>query len=178
VGSNFFYEQPVMFQIDDIPCIWFDRDEDGYILLSFKMPTFSGQPRAQIERNFWSVSPAIEELICPPSGRLIEVTYSNGDKFRAEFFDADSPDVLDEKYPARGRRLWYDRVRFPVTVVELWETAAGSMIEFGPKFSRMGNNEIVGAFSARNGTAGIQLNVSPAELLRIFPPPASLRRPT
>ena len=83
VGGNFYYDQRVILRINDIPCIWFDRDEEDYSLLNFKMPTISGRPRAQVESNFWSVTPAVDEVVCPPSGRLIEVAYpKNGDKFR------------------------------------------------------------------------------------------------
>ncbi len=66
VGGNFYYEQRVIFQLGEIPCIWFDRDEAGYLLLNFKMPTISGRARAQIDQNFWSITPAVEKVICPP----------------------------------------------------------------------------------------------------------------
>jgi hypothetical protein len=168
VGGNFYYETPVIFQVGNTPCIWFERDEDGYLLLNFKMPTIGGRPRAQIERNFWNVSPAVEEVICPPSGRLIEVAYPNGDKFRAEFFDADSPSALDKRYTRRGRRDWYTSVRFPLTVVELWETAAGTNIEFGPKSSLIGNNRMIDCFAGHCAVA-IQLEVNPSQLSKLFP---------
>jgi len=169
VGGNFYYEQSVIFQIGDIPCIWFDRDEDGYLLLNFRMPTISGQSRAQIERNFWSVSPAVDKVVCPPHGRLIQVVYPNGDKFRAEFFDADSSEILDKKYPPLVQRDWYARVQFPLAVVELWETAAGTSIEFGPKSSRLSGVQMTDGFSSRNGGAAIRLNVNPAQLSMLFP---------
>jgi hypothetical protein len=171
VGGNFFYEQRVIFQLGEIPCIWFDRDEDGYLLLNFKMPTIGGRSRAQIDQNFWSVTPAVEEVICPPNGRLIEVKYPNGDKFRAEFYNADSSDELDKRYPPLTPRRWYGAVQFPVTVVELWETAAGTNIEFGPKFSRLGGVQMTDGFSARNGGAGIRIDVNPAQLAALFPQP-------
>jgi len=171
VGRNFFYEQRVIFQIAEVPCIWFDRDEAGYLLLNFKMPTISSCPRAQIDQNFWSVPPAVDEVICPPSGRLIEVKYPNGDKFRAEFFNAYSPNELDRKYPPSSPRQWYSALQFPLTVVELWETAVGTNIEFGPKFSRLGGIQMIDCFSTRNGGAGIRIDVSPEQLAALFPSP-------
>jgi hypothetical protein len=168
VGGNFYYETQVIFQICDVPCIWFDRDENDYLLLNFKMPTITGQPRTQIERNFWSVTPAVHEVVCPPNGRLIEVSYPNGDKFRAEFFNADSPDVIDRRYPSPQPRGWDAKVRFPLTIVELWETAAGTRIEFGPKFSRVGGMQVINGFFAYSG-AGIVMNASPTELSMLFP---------
>jgi hypothetical protein len=169
VGKNFFYQESILFQINDTPCIWFDRDEDGYLLLNFKMPTISGQPRAQIERNFWNVLPAVDEIVCPPNGRLIEVAYADGDKFRAEFFNADSPGFLGKKYPPLAPRDWYDMIQFPVTVVELWETAAGTPIEFGPKSFRMGNSSWTDCFSAGNGKGAMRVNVSPNVFSMLFP---------
>jgi hypothetical protein len=163
VGTNFHYEQRVIFQIGDVPCIWFNRDEAGYLLLNFKMPTLAGRPRAQIDRNFWRVSPSVDKVICPPNGRLIEVKYPNGDQFRAEFFNADSPDGLDKRYPPRWSRGWYGKAKFPLTVVELWETAAGTNIEFGPQFSRIGNGMVTEVFM-RGNSAGIRLNVTPEQL--------------
>ena len=171
VGRNFFYEERVIFQLGEVPCIWFDRDKDGYLLLNFKMPTLGDRPRAQIDQNFWSVSPAAEEVICPPNGRLIEVSYSNGDKFRVEFFNAESPGDVDKRYPPHGQRRWYGQVQFPLTVVEIWETAAGTNIEFGPKFSSLGNNQMIDCFSARSGRAAIRMDISPVQLAALFPQP-------
>jgi hypothetical protein len=171
VGGNFFYEQRVIFQLGSVPCIWFDRDEAGYLLLNFKMPTISSRARAQIDQNFWSVTPEVEEVTCPPSGKLIEVKYPNGDKFRAEFYNADSSDGLEKRHPSQWPRGWYSQVQFPVTVVELWETAAGINIEFGPKFSRLGNSLMVDNFVMGGGGAGIGLNVSSAQLAALLPRP-------
>jgi hypothetical protein len=79
VGGNFYYEQPVILQVGPVPCIWFNRDDDSHLLLNFRMPTLSGEPRAQIEDNWWSVLPDVTECVCPPHGRLVEVSYQNGD---------------------------------------------------------------------------------------------------
>ena len=105
VGGNFFYRQKVIFELSGVPCIWFDRDDENSLLLNFKMPTIAGRPRAQIDQNFWSVSPAVHEVICPPNGRLIEVNYRNGDKFRAAFFNIPSPDFLHGRYPESSTRI-------------------------------------------------------------------------
>jgi hypothetical protein len=169
VGRNFFYEQRVIFQIADRPCIWFDRDETGYLLLNFKMPTLAGTARAQIEQNFWTVPPGVDEIVCPPNGRLIEVKYANGDKFRAEFFTVHASAELDRKYPPSGQRGWYGELRFPVAVVELWETVAGTAIEFGPRFSRLPGIQMVDGYMSRNGGAGIQLDASSDQLSSLFP---------
>ncbi len=170
VGGNFYYQTNVIFEIGTVHCIWFDRDEDSNLLLNFRMPTITECPRAQIDQNFWSVIPAISEVVCPPSGRLIEVSYGNGDRFRAEFYDAASQEELAARYPTSRVTDWSSSISFPLTVVELWETAAGTDIEFGPRFSRLpGNNMFTNCFTRGGGTA-IHLEVSPDVLARLFRP--------
>jgi hypothetical protein len=137
IDGKFFYQTPVIFQIVDEPCIWFDRDENGYLLLNFRMPTISGHPRARVEQNFWSVNPEVAEVICPPNGRLIEITYGNGDRFRIEFSDITSADELAERYPKGETRSWSRNISFPIVLVEVWEAVAGTEIAFGPNYSSL-----------------------------------------
>ena len=174
VGGNFYYETPVIFQVGAIPCVWFDRDDDGYLLLNFRMPTLSGEPRASIEQNFWSAPPGVEEIVCPPSGRIVSVRYQSGDQFRAEFFSADTPEALIARYPGASGHPWASRVRFPLTVVEVWETAAGSAVEFGPHSSRIGGINMTECVVSRS-RAGIMVEASQAETARLF---AAEPRPT
>ena len=47
VGGNFFYESPIIFQINERPCIWLTRNGDGFLQVSFDMPSITGQPRAR-----------------------------------------------------------------------------------------------------------------------------------
>jgi hypothetical protein len=169
VGGNFFYQTDVILQLGTVRCIWFDRDAEGYLLLNFKMPTMTGRARAQIDQNVWSVVPEVDEVVCPPSGRLVEVSYANGDKFRAEFYNVVSSEALSARYPTSNTVGWSGHVNFPVTAVELWETAAGTSIEFGPRFSRLpGNNTFMDCFSGQCRTA-FHVNISPAHLTRLFP---------
>jgi hypothetical protein len=168
IGGNFYYKQEDIFRINNERCIWFDRDDQGYLQLNFRMPTIAGRPRAAIEQNFWTVTPAVDEVVCPPNGRLVEVSYRNGDKFRAEFFDIASSDVLESRYPQANTRSWPNELTFPVTAVELWETAAGTPIEFGPTFSRLGGVHLTGSF-LMNNAIGILMQVRPEELTMLLP---------
>lgn len=52
VGGNFYYEVPIIFQRQNEPIIWFNRDEEGYLLLNLKMLTKSQETRLYIEDNF------------------------------------------------------------------------------------------------------------------------------
>jgi hypothetical protein len=168
-GGSFYYEQPVIFEINETKCIWFDRDDEGYLQLNFRMPTVAGRPRAEIEDNFWRVPPSVDEVVCPPSGRLVEVSYGNGDKFRAEFFSIESPDGLDSRYPQANTRSWSSQLQFPITAVELWETAEGTPIEFGPRSSRLGGITFEWGYNRGNAGAAIHLEMSREELAMLFP---------
>ncbi len=172
VGGKFFYRQRVIFELSGVPCIWFDRDDENSLLLSFVMPTITGRPRARIDQNFWSVAPAVREVMCPPNGRLIEVNYGNGNKFRVEFFNVSTSDALHDRYPVSSTRDWSDDVRFPVTVVELWETAAGTDIQFGPDFSTLGNGQMKNCYASNNGGAAVHLDLRPGQLSSLLPEPS------
>jgi hypothetical protein len=169
-GGQFFYEVETILEVGGVKCIWFDRDEEGYLQLSFRMPAGpTGEHRAVIEQNFWRVPPAIQEIICPPSGRLVEVFYHNGDKFRAEFFNVASFGALAARYP--HLQSWPRSIPFPLTVVELWETAAGASIEFGPKSPRVSGFPGLDLSSISvKGRVGIGISVPREQLMLLFPP--------
>lgn len=167
VGGNYYYETPVIFQIGTEPCIWFGRNDDGELLLNFRMPTISTAPRAIIRDNCWEVPPAIDQLVCPPMGRLIEVTYENGDMLKVEFTEVEDPAAMAKKFPDTANARWLGNVAFPITLVDAWETAAGTNIEFGPHMSRVAGGVMVGCFFARCG-AGIYLEAPPDVVSRLL----------
>lgn len=168
VGGNFYYETPVIFELNDVPCVWLSRDEQQNLMLNFRMPTTSGHARASIIENFWSVPSDVDELVCPPKCRLVEVFYRSGDKFKAEFFDVADPRALAAKYPGSNSESWAGDLPFPLTVAEVWETAAGTDVEFGPSHSKVGGVTITECFMSNCG-AGIHVGVSDAQLRALFP---------
>jgi len=168
VGGNFYFRTPVIFEIGSIPCIWLSRDEDDNLLVSFRMPTISGQPRASIIENFWSVPADVDEIVCPPMGRLIEVSYRNGDRFKAEFSEVANVAGLRARYPNwRGLGEHEAELPMPLTVVEIWETAAGTNLEFGPNHSQIGGVSMTEGFSWGN-RVGLHVSVSDEELRALF----------
>lgn len=64
VGGNFYYETPTMVAYRGTPLVWFNRDEDGYMLLNLRMLTTSKEPRAVIEDSFWLSTGLPVDLIC------------------------------------------------------------------------------------------------------------------
>jgi hypothetical protein len=88
---------------------------------------------------------------------------------RVEFFSVASQEELAIRYPSADVKGWGGLLNYPLTVVELWETAAGTNIEFGPHFSRLPrNNFIRDSFSMACGTH-IHLDASPEDVARLFP---------
>jgi hypothetical protein len=68
VGGNLFYECYTILSLGDGPVIWLTRDEDGYLSLSVRMLTTSGQPRLELLENFWVLHGKPEkDFECPPS---------------------------------------------------------------------------------------------------------------
>ncbi len=167
VGGNFYYRTPVVFELGSMPCIWLSRDEQQNLMVNFRMPTTSGCPRASIIDNFWSVPTDVDELVCPPMGRLIEVAYNNGDKFKAEFFEVVDLAALRTKYP-RWSGAGSEDLPFPLTVAEVWETAGGTDLEFGPNQSQVGGVAMSECFMSNCG-AGIHVDVTQDQLRGLFP---------
>jgi hypothetical protein len=169
IGGNYYYDVSVIFQLNEVRCIWFDRDEDRNLLLNFRMPTLSGEPRARIDQNWWTVPPSVEELICPPGGRTLEVRYQNGDRFRAEFLNVESEADMIARY-SNFAGFADGSIPFPLTVVEVWERAAGTIFEFGPTYSRIAGSFITGGLMTGIGRGAIRIDVDESVLARLSLP--------
>lgn len=135
VGGDFYYKTPVLVQFRDKPVIWFNRDEDGYILVNIEMITISGEPRMRLENNFWISEGDPMDLVCPPSGKLLEASYVNGDMLRVEFMVVESAEKLKERYPHANPGSW--NIPFPITAVEVSERVGGTQINFGPEVTQL-----------------------------------------
>lgn len=166
VGGNFFYETPVILRLGRLTVIGFSRDEQRNLLLTLRMPTASGEPRPVITENFWEVPPSGAKLVCPPSGRLLDIAYTNGDRFRAAFTDLHTAGVLQARFGKVAR--WAYRVRFPVTLVELALTVANTDLELSPDHTAMGNSPSVDCFTS-HGDAAIDVRMPPNQVEALFP---------
>ncbi len=139
VGGNYHYEVTDAISIDGKRWIWFDRDSGGNLLLNFSMPSTDQKLRSVIRQNTWYELGYANDLICPPHGRLIKVTYPNGDMFKVEFNEMENGKALQKKYPKAPtsvtgiespelESLWDQgknmplgecQIEYPVTVVEI-----------------------------------------------------------
>lgn len=170
VAANFFYENPVLFRLGPVTCIGFNRGEDGDLRLTLRMPTTSDQPRAAITDNVWDVLPDGAAVVCPPSGRLLDITYPDGDHFRIEFSDIQSPHALQMRFGNVAR--WAYRVTFPVTYVEVWATVANTDLEFGPNHCTFDGPGTKDCFTSHGGPA-YEVPLSDDQLALLFPTPPS-----
>jgi hypothetical protein len=169
VGGNFYLDSMTILEIGSKRCIWFDRDEDGYLLLNFDLPTLAKRPRVRMLDNTWFVSPDVFECKCPPSGRLVEVNYHNGDRFKAEFRTIDSVVALDQLYPNAAVGNWSEMVTFPTTVVEITETSAGTSLSFTPTSTQIGPIKMSNCFFKGVSTV-ISVEATRSQLSQLFGP--------
>ena len=155
LGGNFYYETPVIFQFRSQPSIWLNRDDDGYLLLNIRMLTVSAEPRIQIEDNFWMSCGTPMDLESPPSGKLLQATYSNGDQLRIEFLELQSESSARTRYVDAQPETW--GVSFPITAVEVHKKVGGTEIAFGPRETVMPGQNVIRNCFFRGNRVGLAL---------------------
>jgi hypothetical protein len=138
VGGNVYYDVPTPLEISGKPAIWFNRDEQGRFLLNVEMPSLSGEPRLRIEDNYWIEIGEPDDLECPPKGTLLAATYRNGDVIRVEFSATATVDALTSRYPFLPLLVEHgDEFVFPLAVVEIRLGVKASVLDLGPRGSRI-----------------------------------------
>lgn len=169
VGGNWYYETPIILQVGSTDAISLGRDDEGYLLLSLRMPSLSGRPRARIEENFFTVGrDHVVDIDCATRGRTITIDYPNGDRFRHAYRDIADEEALRDRYgDLVGHRSVKGMVEFPVTVVEVSERTSNFRLDFDPVATRFSSNKMTGCWSIGN-KIGLRLGVSPAEEARLF----------
>jgi hypothetical protein len=169
MGGNWYFETPVILRIGSTSAISLGRDPEGYLLLNLRMPSTSGQPRARIEENFFTVGRHhVADVQCAARGRTICIDYPNGDRFMHEYRDIDDEEQLRHQYGGIvGSTNVSQMIDFPVTVVEVTERTTNSGLEFGPAVTKLGGAVLTGCWSIRNGT-GIFLDIPPAQEAALF----------
>ncbi|MBO1765776.1 hypothetical protein [Allobranchiibius sp. GilTou38] len=142
IGSQLFYDCETLVQINGERCVYFNRDDDGYLLLNFKMPSLTGSPRAWLEDNVWTVDPGANSVECPPRGRHLKVHFANGDMFYIEFRDVNTEDDFVQLHPDHAHIA--NMFTFPATIASLYERSQNGIIEFGQDETKFQTNKIVG----------------------------------
>ena len=164
VGSGMYIRTDTILEINGERCIYFNRDEHGYLLLNFKMPAVAGEPRAWMEDNVWIVPPAAKNVECPPRGRFLAVKFENGDSFRVEFSDVQSIAALGRRYPDADCDFLEGILDFPVTVAEFWERSQSGAIEFGRTAVRLPGPIMIHRFVTVDCAVGISVELPKSQL--------------
>jgi hypothetical protein len=181
VGGNFYYETPIAIRVNDIPVVWFNRDESGRLLVNLQMLTTSGEPRMLMLDNFWMTEGSSErEIVCPPSGSMVSAKYPNGDQLKVEFRELANLEALDRRYPpgqlpadvkkrleeagmpqyelsqSHAETVERFEIAFPIATVDITMEVAESDLSFGPKQTSIATNTITGSW-IKGGAVGIQI---------------------
>jgi len=154
VGGMFFYNVDKIIQIHSTPIIWFTRNSEGCALLNINMLTTSGEERIKMVDNYWMTQGFPSDFICPPSGKLIEAKYSNGDYLKVVFSDVNTEKDFMNKCP--NARIKEYNVKLPITAVEITNKIVGGNIQFEPDKMILPNQTILTGFIA-NSAVGIQI---------------------
>jgi len=156
VGGNFYYETPVIFKFREQPIIWFERDENNYLLLNLHMLSTSNEPRAYIRNNEWFNVGGEEDIECPPSAKKVSIKYPNGDLVKVEFFELNTYEEAERRYPEARVREW--PIELPITAVEVTNVVANSGLEFNAKETKFGMGNIMKNCFASNCGAGLAIS--------------------
>ncbi len=179
VGGNFYVRTPVAARVQDIPVVWFNRDQEGRLLVNLQALTTSEQPRMAMIDNFWMTEGSDErEIVCPPSGRLVSAKYPNGDALRVEFREVVSEEDFEKRFPpapmpadlktrleesgitvpdpTHRDSIAHSGLTFPLAAVEITLKIAGTDIELGPGHTTVGGSVIAGSWLIDCGV-GVQI---------------------
>lgn len=154
VGGNFYYETPVIFKFKGKPIIWFERNDQNYLLLNLHMLSISKEPRACIVNNQWFSSHGEVDIECPPSAKRLKIEYQNGDLVKIEYSELKSFEDAKKKFPDAWVESW--PITLPITTVEVTLKVAGTKIDFSPRQTKIGGITMIGNFTANCG-AGIAI---------------------
>lgn len=153
IGSNLTYETPILFSYKGTPKIWFERDENGYLLLNLHMIETSNKPRMSVTNNIWCNAGNEERIEFPPSAKKLKISYPNKDMVSIEYFEINSIDEAKKRYPEIRDQNWA-KVELPITAVELSFVDSALGISFTPKEYKSGPGiRSMHGFAIRGGTA-------------------------
>jgi hypothetical protein len=171
VGSNWYERTPLILTYRQQPLIWFERSDEGYLGVNFRMLSLASEPRIGMRNNFWILGGRPTNFVCPPSGRSVEARYANGDAVRIEFTSVTSPSEGERRF--RGNWPADYNAGLPSTAVEIWYTVGGTTLAIGPNGLGVAGSHI------RNGLfpdcGPISIGENPHAAIS-SPEPAVLRR--
>lgn len=160
VGGGIYYKTPIIFQYRRNPIIWFERDDNGLLLLNIDLQPVTSQHRLLMKNNFWHIVDEPEDLICPPSGKRIDVRYKNGDKLSIEFSNIESESAKEfQSFQKKYQNVIYllSSISFPLTTVEVTMIAKEKDLMFNPKETQFKGGRMTGLIM-ENCSVGLLLS--------------------
>jgi hypothetical protein len=133
----------------DRPVISFHRDAAGFLLLNIDMPSSSVAQRLRMWESTWYQRGAPKDLECPPSGRLLKISYRNGDYLRIEFRSISTK----EEFAARFQQvqdIGPAEASYPLTAIEIELRLAEADLHINKDVFRVNGHEMRGTL-ARGG---------------------------
>lgn len=131
VGGNYYYETPNAVVYHGQPVVWFDRDINGYMLLSLNMLTTSREPRTRLIANDWEIQGNPEDVESPPNGRVPKIRYANEDFLQIEFKKWPSQKAITTAHPDLENLS--HQVSYPLVTAEIAMIVGGTNIRFDSK---------------------------------------------
>lgn len=149
VGGNLYHETPNIVLFRDEPMVWFERDDEGRLLLNFRMLTRSGLRRTRLDNNDWFIRGDPTDVHSPPNGSRLVVKYADGDRFDVRFREWSTLELLGADY-ASAYKLKAE-LSFPLVTAEVSFEVGGSSIKFGPASTQVGGVHMEGVVASRCG---------------------------
>jgi hypothetical protein len=143
VGGQFWFGSLRVLAIADELVIWFERSDDGLLLLNLRQPTTSGEPRFEMRNNDWVLDGRPSDVVSPTNGSRIRVRYNNGDDLGVLFWEAASLDSLTRRYKHQRPESFAD-IPFPLLVVEVRLVVADAGIRLTRDVAQVGAAKMLG----------------------------------
>lgn len=154
VGGNFYLNTLTIFQFHGQKCIWFNRDKYGYLLLNIAL---IGEDEPIMKDNFWILNEKIKNVISPPNGRMLEITYANNDFLKIEFLEISSRNDLKNDFSQLSRC----EIEYPITSVKIMYESTQEGISFNSSETTIKNRlKMTGCFFVN---IGIAININGTE---------------
>ena len=116
IGGNLFLSTSIAIQYKGKNLIWFTRNEHNYILLNIEMLYSDLNQKVSMRDNSWICYGIPSDIECPPSGKILKVTYSDSDQIGIIFNEFSNLLTLRNKYPTFG---FDESTSIPVTIAEI-----------------------------------------------------------
>lgn len=154
VGGTFYYECRKLVVVRGEPIVWFNRNDQGLLMLNVSMLTVSREPRVQIVDNDWISKGSPIDLQSPPSGDKLIAKYSNGDYLAIKFRNLSNTEDMHRAHPQfQGDPA----IEFPIVSVSVVMRAGGTPFDFSATETRLPGHNIFRGGYVSHGEVGFSI---------------------